>query len=30
MAMGEVLTTHIATGENAADLAMKVVTNGTK
>ena len=28
--MGEVLTTHIATGENIVDLAMKVVTNGPK
>ena len=26
--MGEVLTTHIATGENVADLA--ITTNGTK
>ena len=28
--MGEVLTTHIATGENVADLAMKVVMDGPK
>ena len=28
--MGEVLTTHVATGENIADLATKVVTNGPK
>ena len=30
VAMGEVLTTHIATGENVVDLAMKVVMNGMK
>ena len=28
--MGEILTMHIATGENVADLATKVVTNGPK
>ena len=28
--MVEVLTMHIATGENVADLATKVITNGTK
>ena len=28
--MGEVLTMHIATGENATDLATKVIMNGTK
>ena len=28
--MGEVLTTHIATGENIVDLGMKVVANGPK
>ena len=27
VAMGEILTTHIATGENVADLATKVIMN---
>ena len=30
VAMGEILTTHIAMGENVADLATKVIMNGPK
>ena len=28
--MGEILTTHVATGENVADLATKVIMNRPK